>query len=89
LLINLSINNWKDKNKSKIDPNVEIDIHTKLARKKGNRFVKIWESFVENGFVYLVMEYCEEGSLRDYVKKNGPMEVLLGIPPIDSGKLIN
>jgi serine/threonine protein kinase len=58
---------------------MEIEIHKRLAQKKGNRVVKIIEDFVENGYVYLVMEYCKEGSLRDFVKKNGPMEVLLGI----------
>lgn len=57
---------------------MEIEIHKRLASKKGNRVVKIIEDFVENGFVYLVMEYCKEGSLRDFVKKNGPLEVLLG-----------
>lgn len=61
-----------------MDPKKEIEIHTKLANKKSNRVVKIFADFTSGGFVYLVMEYCKEGSLRDYVKKNGPMEVLLG-----------
>ncbi|KAL7074643.1 hypothetical protein ACQ4LE_006035 [Meloidogyne hapla] len=65
------------KEKSKIDPKTEIEIHKRLMKKRSNRVVKIFGDFEIGGFVYLVMEYCKEGSLRDYVKKNGPMEVLL------------
>ncbi|CAK5122425.1 unnamed protein product [Meloidogyne enterolobii] len=45
--------------------------------KRGRSVVKIIEHFELGGFVYIVMEYCKDGSLRDYVKKNGPMGVLL------------
>jgi serine/threonine protein kinase len=41
--------------------------------------VKLIDNFVENDNVYLVMEYCAEGSLKDYVSKHGPMGVLLGL----------
>jgi hypothetical protein len=66
-------------NKSKIDPQTEVEIHRKLTEKNRHRFVKIIEDFVENDNVYLVMEYCAEGSLKNYMTKHGPMGVLLGL----------
>jgi serine/threonine protein kinase len=62
----------------KINPKTEIEIHKRLMKKRSKKVVKIFGDFQLGGFVYLVMEYCKEGSLRDYVKKNGPMEFLLG-----------
>uniref|UniRef100_A0A915LVX0 Protein kinase domain-containing protein n=1 Tax=Meloidogyne javanica TaxID=6303 RepID=A0A915LVX0_MELJA len=50
------------KEKSKIDPKTEIDIHTRLMNKRGNRVVKIIDHFKRGGFVYIVMEYCKEGT---------------------------
>nr|CAD2168491.1 unnamed protein product [Meloidogyne enterolobii] len=81
------------KDKSKIDPKTEIDIHTRLMNKRGNRVVKIIDHFKRGGSVYIVMEYCKDGSLREYVKKNGPMGVLLAtdilIQLCDALKLIH
>ncbi|KAL3106327.1 hypothetical protein niasHT_013895 [Heterodera trifolii] len=37
---------------------------------KGRRFVKILDDFELDGTVFIVMEYCEEGSLKDYVTKH-------------------
>lgn len=34
---------------------------------------KIYDCYVENGILFLVMEYVEGMTLRDYLKKNGPM----------------
>lgn len=62
----------------KIDPKTEIEIHNRLMKKRSNRVVKIFRDFEIDGTVYLVMEYCKEGSLRDYVKIYGAMNVLLG-----------
>uniref|UniRef100_A0A914KIK8 Protein kinase domain-containing protein n=1 Tax=Meloidogyne incognita TaxID=6306 RepID=A0A914KIK8_MELIC len=65
------------KEKSEIDPKTEIDIHTRLMNKRGNRVVKIIDHFKRGGFVYIVMEYCKDGSLQEYVRNNGAMGVLL------------
>jgi len=46
--------------------------------KRGNRVVKIIDHFKRGGFVYIVMEYCKDGSLQEYVRNNGAMGVLLG-----------
>lgn len=62
-----------------VDPRAEIEIHRKLAEKKARRFVKIFDDFKEDGTVYIVMEYCEEGSLKDFLNKDrSPMGILLG-----------
>ncbi|KJH41271.1 kinase domain protein [Dictyocaulus viviparus] len=35
--------------------------------------VQFYEDFIEDGSTYVVMELCELGSIRTYVKKNGPL----------------
>ncbi|KAL3121529.1 hypothetical protein niasHT_003457 [Heterodera trifolii] len=60
-------------------PKAEIEIHWDLAKEKGRRFVKILDDFELDGTVFIVMEYCEEGSLKDYVTKHRtPLDILLG-----------
>ncbi|KAL3124467.1 hypothetical protein niasHT_003224 [Heterodera trifolii] len=61
-----------------VNPKAEIEIHRDLAKEKGRRFVKILDDFELDGTVFIVMEYCEEGSLKDYVTKHRtPMDILL------------
>ncbi|KAL3112508.1 hypothetical protein niasHT_018714 [Heterodera trifolii] len=60
-------------------PKAEIEIHWDLAKEKGRRFVKILDDFELDVTVFIVMEYCEEGSLKDYVTKHRtPLDILLG-----------
>uniref|UniRef100_A0A914HLG6 Protein kinase domain-containing protein n=1 Tax=Globodera rostochiensis TaxID=31243 RepID=A0A914HLG6_GLORO len=62
-----------------VDPETEIKIHRSMAEKKGRRFVKILDDFKLDDAVVIVMEYCEAGSLKDFVTKQrgAPMEILL------------
>ena len=46
--------------------------------------VKVIDVFQENGTDYYVMEYLEGGSLRDLVKKNGPLSESVAIKYITS-----
>uniref|UniRef100_A0A914HJV9 Protein kinase domain-containing protein n=1 Tax=Globodera rostochiensis TaxID=31243 RepID=A0A914HJV9_GLORO len=78
-----------------VDPKAEIEIHRRLAKAKGRRFVKILDDFILDGAVFIVMEYCEEGSLEDFVIRNrgAPMEILLAtdvlLQHVDALKLMH
>lgn len=41
--------------------------------------IRFLSEFRENGKVYIVMEYCEHGSLRDYIKSRGPLSDRRGL----------
>ncbi|CAB3404484.1 unnamed protein product [Caenorhabditis bovis] len=41
---------------------------------KHRNIVEFYEDFIEAGDTYVVMELCEHGSLRSYVKTNGPLQ---------------
>ncbi len=49
----------------------EIEIMKKL---NSVHCVKLIESFEDNDFIYIVMEYCNQGTLLNYVLKNKPSE---------------
>ena len=36
--------------------------------------IKIYEYFNDDDFLYLILEYCENGSLSNYVKNSGPIK---------------
>ncbi|KAI1723770.1 protein kinase domain-containing protein [Ditylenchus destructor] len=40
------------------------------------RIVRFIEYFSDKDFTYIVMEYCDRGTLRDYVRKAGPLDLI-------------
>ncbi|KAI6188977.1 Phosphate carrier protein, mitochondrial [Aphelenchoides besseyi] len=58
--------------KQSIDPIEEAEILKKLNKRIIN-VVKFYGYYVENECCYMVMEYCKEGSIYDYVKRVGRM----------------
>ncbi|CAD6195727.1 unnamed protein product [Caenorhabditis auriculariae] len=44
-----------------------------LKRLRHRKIVEFYEDFEVNGETYVVMELCEYGSVRSYVKKHGPL----------------
>ena len=49
----------------------EIAIMKKL---KSQNIVQLIEDFEDNNFVYIVLEYCEQGTLFNYIINNKPNE---------------
>lgn len=45
-----------------------------LAGLNSPHIVRVYDSFADNGTVYIVMEYLSGPTLADYVKQNGPMD---------------
>ncbi|GMS96110.1 hypothetical protein PENTCL1PPCAC_18285, partial [Pristionchus entomophagus] len=50
----------------------EVENHQKLAH---DHIVEFYGYFHDNNEDYIVMELCSEGSIRDYVKRNGPLNL--------------
>ncbi len=66
-----------------LDPKTRILLHEKameffrreaayLAKLDNERIAKVLDNFVENDHSYLVLEYVQGETLRDFVKRNGP-----------------
>lgn len=36
--------------------------------------IKLYDSFVENGFSFIVMEYCNGETLKEYIQKVNPLD---------------
>ncbi|KAI6215672.1 hypothetical protein M3Y94_00412200 [Aphelenchoides besseyi] len=62
----------KLRNKESIDPRAEAKILEKLNNKAKN-VVKFYGCYEDGEYCYMVMEYCKEGSIYDYVKREGIM----------------
>ncbi|KAI1714225.1 protein kinase domain-containing protein [Ditylenchus destructor] len=41
-----------------------------------SRIVRFFEYFADEKFTYIVMEYCDRGTLRDYVRTAGPLDLI-------------
>ncbi|KAI1691868.1 protein kinase domain-containing protein [Ditylenchus destructor] len=53
----------------------EIRVLKRLNTGSGHhRIVKFFESFSDEEYTYIVMEYCERGTLKDYIKQNGHLD---------------
>jgi len=73
----------------------EIEIHKEL---KSDHIVKLIDYFTEKNFIYLVLEYCIEGNLYDFLKKKQRVtlkevkrifkHIVLGIQYLHSQKVI-
>ncbi len=61
----LDLNKIEEKMARRI--NIEIEIITNLEHEN---IVKCSEAIFSDKYIYLFMEYCEEGTLSDYIKKN-------------------
>jgi len=46
-----------------------------IARINNSNIISYKHSFIEDGELYLVMEYCSNGSLRDWINKVGKIEI--------------
>uniref|UniRef100_A0A915DLT2 Protein kinase domain-containing protein n=1 Tax=Ditylenchus dipsaci TaxID=166011 RepID=A0A915DLT2_9BILA len=63
------------RNRTGVCVDQEVNVLQKLNSGSGhNRIVKFFESFSDEAFTYIVMEYCERGTLREYIRKNGAMD---------------
>lgn len=45
-----------------------------LKQSPHKNIISIYNFFSDEKFNYIVLDYCSNGSLRNYIKKNGPME---------------
>ncbi|GFS93612.1 hypothetical protein NPIL_702271 [Nephila pilipes] len=61
--INKKDENWR---KHKKFVHKEIEIHSTLHHQN---IVKLYNTFEDEDYIYLVLELCEEGSLEDYMKR--------------------
>lgn len=60
-----------DRSAAQVRVRSEIQTMKQLSHRN---IVEFYEDFVEDGETYLVMELCAGGSLRSFVKKNGPLD---------------
>uniref|UniRef100_A0A914UW33 Protein kinase domain-containing protein n=1 Tax=Plectus sambesii TaxID=2011161 RepID=A0A914UW33_9BILA len=58
--------------RDKFPDRIEEEIRA-LERMRHRNIVQYYESFDEGGYKYIVMEYCEHGDLRSYLRRNGPL----------------
>ena len=49
----------------------EIALNVKLQHPN---IISLFEHFTENEFLFIIMEYCPNGNLDDYIKTNGPIQ---------------
>ncbi|OHS96617.1 AGC family protein kinase [Tritrichomonas foetus] len=78
--INRNLNMFSNANNDASNIPSEID----LAKKEGEiganlkvrhpNIISLFEYFEKDGTVFIIIEYCPNGSLNDYIKKNGPMK---------------
>ena len=63
----------------KADRKEEIDTLLSLSHPN---IIRMYEHFSEPPYQYIVLEYCHDGSLEDYVTKHGPMRESQVVPLI-------
>ncbi|GFV74048.1 hypothetical protein TNCV_2952001 [Trichonephila clavipes] len=61
--INKKDENWRKHKKFVCK---EIEIHSTLQHRN---IVKLYDTFEDEDYIYLILELCEEGSLEDYMKR--------------------
>lgn len=44
-----------------------------ILRLHGPNIIKMYGFFEDEYFLYMILEHCEGGSLKDYIKQNGPL----------------
>ena len=60
------------------DQKKEVKLESDILKKiKSKYVVQYYESFEEEGNLYIVMEYCESGDLNDYIEKQKKTKTLL------------
>jgi serine/threonine protein kinase len=60
--------NKNKKKKAEQELEMEKEIIKKMKKAERKEIVKIEDVFEEGGKSYILMEYCEKGSLKDYIK---------------------
>lgn len=58
------------KNTKKASRLVEIEALLKIS---GPNIIEMYKFFEDEEYLYIILEYCPGGSLKDYVKENGPI----------------
>lgn len=46
-----------------------------LSRLQSSNIISMFKHFIVGSFEYIILEYCPSGSIFDYVRKNGPMQI--------------
>ena len=65
----ISIN--RSNNRAQVSLDREIQILSDMKRYKHDNIVQCVECFYLDGYAYIIMEYCEGGTLFQYIRKNG------------------
>ena len=65
----ISIN--RSNNRAQVSLDREIQILSDMKKLKHENIVQYVECFHLDGYAYIIMEYCEGGTLFQYIRKNG------------------
>jgi serine/threonine protein kinase len=68
------------KNSIRLNPELILKEVQAIASLNDPNIINYKYSFVENDELYLVMEYCENGSLRDWINNAGKLDINSAIP---------
>ena len=68
------------KNSIRLNPELILKEVQSIASLNDPNIINYKYSFVENDELYLVMEYCENGSLRDWINNAGKLDINSAIP---------